>query len=110
MAGPLVGFGDAGAGIGADGQVAGHGEGFRRQGAQAYAATPVGEESPLGAVDAAGVVGEDGIQSVGHALVGSAQHRRSGGRGTICGSAVVVIDGPPVAGLRGRFRRVKDPR
>ena len=105
MAGSLVDLGDGGggeaqggntgAGAGADGQVAGDGEGFRRQGAQVHAASPAFKEPPLGAVDAAGVVGEDGLQCVGHALVGGAQGRRAAGwRGTICGSlAVVVING-----------------
>ena len=41
--------------------------------------TPAGEDAPLGAVDAAGVVGEDSLQCVGHALVGGPQGRRSGG-------------------------------
>ena len=71
--------GDAGAGAGAGSQVAGDGEGLRRQGREAYVATPVGEQPPLGAVDALGVVGEDGLQCRGHALVGGAQFRE--GRG-----------------------------
>ena len=71
--------GDAGAGVGAGGQVAGHGEGFRRQGAQVHVAAPAFKEPPLGAVDAPGVVGEDRLQGVGHALVGGAQGRQSGG-------------------------------
>ena len=33
------------------------GQGFRRQGQEAHLAAPVGEQSPLGAVDAPGVVG-----------------------------------------------------
>ena len=89
--------GDAGAGAGAGSQVAGDGEGLRRQGREAYVATPVGEQPPLGAVDALGVVGEYGLQGVGHALVGGAQLRRCG-RGTICGSlAAVVIGESPAA-------------
>ena len=68
--------GDADAGTGAGGQVTGHGEGLRRQGAEAHRVAPAGEYAPLGAVDAAGVVGEDGLQGVGHALVGGAQGRR----------------------------------
>ena len=91
--------GDAGAGAGAGSQVAGDGEGLRRQGREAYVATPVGEQPPLGAVDAAGVVGEDGLQGVGHALVGGAQLRRCG-RGTICGLLTTVVIGEsPEAGL-----------
>ena len=89
MAGPLVGLrdgathqmhgGNAGAITGADGQVAGHGEGFGRQGAQSHQVAPAGEESPLSGVDALGVIGEDGLQGRGHAPVGGAQGRRSGG-------------------------------
>ena len=85
MAGPLVGLrdgathqvhgGNARAITGADGQVAGHGEGFGRQGAQSHQVAPAGEESPLSGVDALGVVGEDGLQGRGHAPVGGAQSR-----------------------------------
>jgi len=80
---PLVGFrdgrrgqpdgGDAGAGAGPGGQVAGHGEGLRRQSNEPDLVAPAGEDAPLGPVDAAGVVGEDRLQGVGHALVGSPQ-------------------------------------
>ena len=83
MAGPIVGLGDgadgeahggnAGAIAGADGQVAGDGEGFGRQGRETHRVAPVSEESPLGGVNAPGVVGEDGFQGVGHAPVGGAQ-------------------------------------
>ena len=86
MAGLLVGLGDggggqaqggdAGAGTGPHRQVAGHGEGLRRQGRKSHPVAPAGEDTPLGAVDAAGVVGEDGFQRVSHALVGGAQGRR----------------------------------
>ena len=76
MASPIVGLGDgathqahggnAGAITGADGQVAGNSEGFGRQGVQAHLAAPFVEETPLGTVDAPGVVGEDGLQGIGH--------------------------------------------
>ena len=56
----------------------------------------------LGSVDAASVVREDGLQGVGHALVGGQQ---SGGRGTICGSTVVVMGGSPAAGLLSDLSR-----
>ena len=92
MAGPFVYLGDGGGGqaqggntgavTGADGQVAGNGEGFDRQGAQANLAALLVEKLPLGAVDAAGVVGQDGLQGVGYARVGGAQGRaprRAGG-------------------------------
>ena len=90
VAGPLVGLGDGGGGqahggdggaiAGAGGQVAGDGEGFRRQGVETHLAIPIGEEPPLGAVDAAGVFGEDGLQGGGNAPVGGAQGRRCGRR------------------------------
>ena len=90
MAGQLMGLadggrgqahrGDGGAGTGPDGQVAGHGERFRRQGRETHRVAPFVEQPPLGGVDAPGVVGEDGLQGIGHALVGGAQGRRSGGR------------------------------
>ena len=67
---------DAGAGTGQGGQVAGHGEGFGRQGDESDLVAPAGEDAPLGAVDALGVIGEDGLQGVGHALIGGAQCRR----------------------------------
>ncbi len=67
---------NAGAITGAGGQVAGHGAGLRLQEAKAYVATPAVEKLPLGGVDPAGVVGEDGLQGVGHARVGGAQGRR----------------------------------
>ena len=86
MSGPLVGLGDgatrqaqcgnAGPGAGADRQVTGHGEGFRRQGMQAHLGAPFVEKLPLGLIDAPGVVGEDGLQGVGHAPVGGAQRRQ----------------------------------
>ena len=68
--------GDTGAGAGAGGQVAGHGEGLRRQGAEAHLVAPAVEKLPLGLIDALGVVGEDGLQGFGHALVGGAQSRQ----------------------------------
>ena len=64
-------------------QVTGHGQGFRRRGTQADVATPAGEEPPLRGVDAPSVVGEDGLQGVGHALVGGTQSRQ--GRGFLGG-------------------------
>ena len=54
--------------------------GFHRQGQEAHLAAPVGEQPLLGAVDAPGVVGEDGFQGGGDTLVGGAQRRRSGRR------------------------------
>ena len=104
MAGQLVGLGDggggqaqgghAGAGAGAGSQVADDGEGIGRQGREAYLVAPSFKEPPLGAVDPAGVVGEDGLQ--GGATPWSAARRANlpaGGRGTICGSlAAVVMD------------------
>ena len=69
----------AGAITGADGQVASHGEGLGGQGTQTHLATPLVEEPPLGGIDALGVVGEDGLQGFGHALVGGAPS--SQGRG-----------------------------
>ena len=51
------------------------------------------EQPPLGAVDALGIVGEDGLQGVGYAPVGGAQGRRRGRLAGICGSlAAVVMD------------------
>ena len=83
LAGPFVGLGDsaggqphgsnAGAGTGAGGQVTRNGQRFRRERSQPHLAAPVGEESPLGAVDAPGVVGEDRLQRGSHGLVGSPQ-------------------------------------
>ena len=80
---PLVSLGDggggqaqggnAGASTGANRQIAGHGEGLSWQGAQVHAAAPAFKEPPLGAVDAAGVVGEDGRKGVCHAPVGGPQ-------------------------------------
>ena len=62
-------------------QVTGDGEGFRRQGAEVHRVAPFSfEKLPLGAVDAPGVVGEEGLQGVGHPLVGGTQGRRSGRR------------------------------
>ena len=82
---PLVGLGDggrgqaqggdAGAGSGAGGQVAGHGEGLGRQGREAHLVAPAGEQFPLCAIDAPGVVGQDRLQGVGHALVSGPQLR-----------------------------------
>ena len=69
---PLVDLGDGGRGQ-AQGGDAGAGAGARRQGAQVHVAAPVVEQPPLGAVDAPGVVGEDGPQGVGHAPVGVPQ-------------------------------------
>ena len=86
MSSPFMGLGDgggsephggnAGAGAGAGGQVASYREWLRGQGAEAHLAAPFVEKLPLGGVDALGVVGEDGLQGVGHALVGGAQSRR----------------------------------
>ena len=100
MVGPFVHFGDggggqaqsgdAGTGIGPDGQVAGHRQWIGRQGAQVHRVAPAGEYAPLGAVDALGIVGEDGLQGVGHPLVGGAQGRRSGG---LIGSDMRVAGG-----------------
>ena len=71
-------------GSGAHCQVAGHGEWVRRQGAQPHQVAPVGEESPLGTVDAAGVFGEDGRPGrrprLGRRRVMPAQPRAGGGR------------------------------
>ena len=85
MAGPFVYLGDGGGGqaqggdggaiAGAHCQVAGDGEGLRRQGWEAHRVAPVFKDAPLGGVDAPGVVGEDRLQGVGHALVGGAQGR-----------------------------------
>ena len=104
--------GNAGAITGADGQVAGHGEGFGRQGVPAHLAAPFVEKLPLGLIDALGVVGEDGLQGVGHPLVGGAQGRRSRrGAGTICGSAAVVVVMRVSSWAReGGFRKVKNAR
>ena len=75
--------------------------------------TSAGEDAPLGAVDPAGVVGEDELQGVGHALVGGAQGRQGHG---------LAEDDPRVAGGGGHggspegfdeggdFERVKDAR
>ena len=105
VAGPLVDLGDgatrqahssdAGAGTGADGQVAGHDEGFRRQGRETHRVAPFVEQPPLDAVDAAGVVGEDGLQGGGDALVGRAlmAGNDAGWRRTICGSLAAVVMG-----------------
>ncbi len=104
--------GNAGAITGAGGQVAGHGAGLRRQGAEAYVATPAVEKLPLGGVDPAGVVGKDGLQGVGHALVGGAQGRQ--GRG-LAGDDLQVAGGGSHGRVAGggyswRFRRAKAAR
>ena len=52
----------------------GHGEGLRREGREADLVAPASEDAPLGTVDAAGVVDEDGLQGIGHALVGGPEH------------------------------------
>ena len=69
-------------------QVVGVGEGLRRQGWEAHRVAPFVEQPPLGAVDAAGVFGEDGRKGGGDALVGGAEGRRSapagGGRSAGC--------------------------
>ena len=83
---------------------------LRRQGAQPHQVVPVVEQTPLGGVDAAGVVGKDGFQTVGHGPVGGAQGIFRGGRGTICESPAVVVMGAPMTGFRRRFQRVKDAR
>ena len=44
--------------------------------APAHVGARASEDAPLDAVDALGVVGEDGLQGVGHALVGGAQGRQ----------------------------------
>ena len=121
MAGPFVYLGDGGgdqaqggntgAGAGADGQVAGHGEGFRRQGTQVHVAAPAFKEPPLGAVDAPGVVGEGGLQGVGHAPVGGAQLRE--GRGRAGDDLGVRNDGHGQVsggGITGRFEQIKAAR
>ena len=66
-------------------------------------------EAVKGGIDAPGVAGEDGLQGVGHALVGGTQagaHR--GDWGTICRLTAAAV----MAGLRrliGRqFQQVKD--
>ena len=72
---------------------------------QAHLAVPVVEQPPLGAVDTAGVVGEDGLQGVGDALVGGAlagydlRVAGGGGHGRVSGG-----------GFSRRFRRAKDAR
>ena len=68
--------GDAGAGAGAGGHVASHSEGLGGKRRETDLVAPAGEKPPLGVVDAAGVVGEDGLQGIGHALVGGAQGRQ----------------------------------
>ena len=90
MAGPLVGLGDAGAAAGPGGQVAGHGEGFRRQRPEGQLGAPVVKEAPLGPVDPSGVGGEGGLQGGGDGLLGSAQFRQ--GRGP-AGNELQVVDG-----------------
>ena len=102
---------DAGATTGQGGQVAGHGEGLRRQKLEAHVATPVGEESPLGGVDAAGVACEDGLQGVGHAPVGGAQGRRSGRRaGNDLGAGGGGHGRVSGGASEGGFRRAKAAR
>ena len=64
----------------------------------AHRVAPVGEEPPLGGVDAAGVVGEDGRKGVGHPLVGGAQSRR-------CGRLAEDDLGVAGGGITGRIRR-----
>ena len=93
MAGPLVGLGDGGcgqaeccdtgAGIGAGSQVAGYGEGVPPAGCGGLRRHTVVEQPPLGAVDALGIFGEDGLQGVGRPgrrRAGPAQRREGGGR------------------------------
>ena len=86
VAGPLMDLGDGGGGQSQGGdtgatagpgrQVAGHGEGFRRQGPEGQLGAPVVKKPPLGPVDPAGVGGQDGLQGGGDGLVGSAQLRQ----------------------------------
>ena len=85
--------GNAGAITGAGGQVTGHGEGIRRQVAEAHLVASAFEDTPLGAVDPAGVVREDGLQCIGHGFVGGPQLRQ--GRGPM-GDYLLV------AGAHGR--------
>ena len=73
--------GDGCAGVRPGGQVARHGEGLRWQGSEARLAAPVVEQTPLSPVDPVGVVGENGLQGVGHALVCGAQGRQVLGPG-----------------------------
>ena len=118
MAGPLVGLGDGGCGqaqggdAGAGGQVAGYGEGLRRQGPQAHLAAPFVEKLPLGTVDAPGVVGEDGLQGVGTPW--SAARRAgaaAGWLGTICGLLTTVVMDDSGRVIKGRrFRQLKAAR
>ena len=94
---------DAGAGASAGGQVAGHGEGLgRKRDAVRPQSHHSVEEAPLGPVDAVGVVGEDGLQGVGHALVGGAQGRQGCGfpEDDLRALAAVVMGGSPAAGFR----------
>ena len=73
-------------------QVTGDGEGFGRQGAEVHRVAPFVEKLPLGAVDAPGVVGEDGLQGVGTPW--SAARRAgaaAGWLGTICGLLTTVV-------------------
>ena len=74
-------------------QVARHGEGLRRQGTQVHLVAPAFEDTPLGAVDPAGVVGEEGREGVGHGFLGGPQLRQ--GRGPV-GDYLLV------AGAHGR--------
>ena len=116
MAGPLVDLGDGGggqahggdarAGAGAGGQVAGDGEGFRRQGVETHLAIPIGEEPPLGAVDAAGVVGQEASRaSATPWSAARSSGRDGGGRGTIWVSEMTVMGKSPAAGLLGDLSR-----
>ena len=103
--------GDTGAGAGLGGQVAGHGEEFGGEGDEPHLVAPAVEAAPLGSVGAAGVVGEDCFQGLGHAPVGGGQlgepgglngdyiRAGGGGHGRVSGG-----------GIWERFRRVKDAR
>ena len=85
--------GDAGAGTGPHRQVTGRRQWIGRQGSEVQVATPAGEESPLGGVDAPSVVGEDGLQG-------------GGDQGTICRlSGAVVMDDSGGGGFGGQKMR-----
>ena len=98
---------------GPDGQVAGYGEGLRRQGPQAHLAAPFVEKLPLGAVDAPGCCRRGRTPGRRHPLVGGAQRAgaAAGWLGTICGLLTTVVMDDSGRVIKGRrFRQLKAAR
>ena len=109
MAGPIVGLGDGGAGAGAHRQVTRDCQRLGRQRLEAHLVAPFGEESPLGAVDAAWCC-RRGRTSRASATPRSASSRagiEADGRGTIWGSLAAAVIEDLQGLVRRRFRKAK---